>query len=160
MNQEYKTFPDNSKVWIYQSSRPFDEDDVNFIKVRVDEFIENWESHGSLLKADFDVLHSLFIVVFVDEQSDRMCGSAQDRLVRLMKEMEQELEVELVNRMNLAYLKGSTAKVVKMNDFAKLLNDGEIDENTIVFDNTITTKVAFDKKWKLPLKESWHKQLI
>jgi hypothetical protein len=160
MNQEYKTFPDNSKVWIYQSSRPFDEDDVNFIKVRVDEFIENWESHGSLLKADFDVLYSLFIVVFVDEQSDRMCGSAQDRLVRLMKEMEQELEVELVNRMNLAYLKGSTAKVVKMNDFAKLLNEGEIDENTIVFDNTITTKAAFDKKWKLPLKESWHKQLI
>ena len=106
------------------------------------------------------MLHQLFIAVFVDEQNDRMCGSAQDRLLRLMKELETELEVELLNRMNLAYLKGNTAKVVKMNDFAKLLNDGEIDENTIVFDNTITTKLAFDKNWKLPLKESWHKQLI
>ncbi len=160
MNHEYKTFPDNSKVWIFQSSRPFDDDDVNFIKVRVDEFIENWESHGNLLKADFDVLHNLFITVFVDEQSDRMCGSAQDRLVRLMKELESELEVELLNRMNLSYLKGNVAKVATMNDFPKLLNDGEINENTIVFDNTITTKEAFDKKWKLPLKESWHKQLI
>ncbi len=54
MNNEYKTFPDNSKVWIFQSSQPFDEDDVNFLKVRIDEFIENWDSHGSLLKADFD----------------------------------------------------------------------------------------------------------
>lgn len=160
MNHEYKTFPDNSKVWIFQSSRPFDDDDVNFIKVRVDEFIENWESHGNLLKADFDVLHNLFIAVFVDEQSDRMCGSAQDRLVRLMKELESELEVELLNRMNLSYLKGNIAKVATMNDFPKLLNDGEINENTIVFDNTITTKEVFDKKWKLPLKESWHKQLI
>ncbi|MGE0562664.1 MAG: hypothetical protein AB7O47_12675 [Flavobacteriales bacterium] len=160
MNEEYKKFPENSKVWVYQSSRLLDDDDVNFLKVRIDDFVTNWESHGSLLKADFDVFNQLFVVFFVDEQGDRMCGSAQDRAVRLMKELEQELEVEFLNRMNLAYLKNNVATVVKMNDFGSLYGNGEITDDTIVFNNTITTKKEFDTVWKTPLKNSWHKQLV
>lgn len=159
MNEEYKKFPENSKVWIYQSSQPLDEDDVNFLKVKIDDFVSNWESHGSLLKADFDVFHQLFVVFFVDEQGGRMCGSAQDRAVRLMKELEQELEVEFLNRMNLAYLKNDKAVPFIMNDFSKLLESGAINDNSIVFNNTITTKKEFDTVWKTPLKDSWYKQL-
>lgn len=160
MNEEYKNFPENSKVWVYQSSRSLDEDDINFLKVRIDDFVSNWESHGSLLKADFDVLNNLFVVFFVDEQSDRMCGSAQDRKVRLMKDLEQELEVEFLNRMNLAYMKNNVATVFKMNDLGTLYEKGELTDNTIVFNNTITTKKEFDSVWKTPLKDSWHKQLV
>jgi len=160
MNEEYKKFPDNSKVWIYQSSKPLDEDEINFLKVRIDDFVSNWESHGSLLKADFDVLNNLFVAFFVDEQNDRMCGSAQDRMVRLMKDLEQELEVEFLNRMNLAYLKNNVATVFKMNDLGAFYENGELTDNTIVFNNTITTKKEFDSVWKTPLKDSWHKQLV
>lgn len=160
MNQNYHTFPENSKVWIYQSSQIFDEDDKNFIKVRVDEFIEKWDSHGNLLKADFDVLNNLFLVFFVDEQGDRMCGSAQDRLLRLVKELEGELEVELLNRMNLSYIKNSEVYVAKMHEFSQLYKDGIINDTTLVFDNTVTTKAAFDTQWKLPLVNSWHKQIV
>ncbi len=160
MNEEYKNFPENSKVWVYQSSRHLDEDDINFLKVRIDDFVSNWESHGSLLKADFDVLNNLFVVFFVDEQSDRMCGSAQDRMVRLMKDLEQELEVEFLNRMNLAYMKNNVATVFKMNDLGALYEKGELTDNTIVFNNTITTKKEFDSVWKTPLKDSWHMQLV
>lgn len=160
MNEEYKKYPENSKVWVYQSSRLLDEDDVNFLKVRIDDFVSNWESHGSLLKADFDVLNQLFVVFFVDEQSDRMCGSAQDRKVRLMKELEQELEVEFLNRMNLAYLKNNVATVFKMSDLGVMYEKGELTDTTIVFNNTITTKKEFDSVWKTPLKDSWHKQLV
>jgi hypothetical protein len=160
MNEEYKKFPDNSKVWIYQSSKPLDEDEINFLKVRIDDFVSNWESHGSLLKADFDVLNNLFVAFFVDEQNERMCGSAQDRMVRLMKDLEQELEVEFLNRMNLAYLKNNVATVFKMNDLGAFYENGELTDNTIVFNNTITTKKEFDSVWKTPLKDSWHKQLV
>ena len=159
MNTAYKTYPDTAKVWIYQAAAHLDEDDVNFLKVRIDEFINNWESHGSLLKADFDVLHNLFVVFFVDEQGDTMCGRAQDASIRLMKELEQELELEFLNRMNLSYLKDGKAQVVNMNNFAKLIEEGTIDDNTLVFNNTITTKKEFDTAWTLPLKDSWHAQL-
>ncbi len=159
MNLEYKKFPENSKVWIYQSSKVFDQDDINFIKVRIDDFVSNWESHGNLLTADFDVFHNLFIVLFVDEKGDKMCGSAQDKSIRLMKELEQELELELVNRMNLSYFKNNVAIPFKMNEFGSLYEKGEITNETIVFNNMVTTKFEFENNWKTPLKNSWYKQL-
>lgn len=160
MSQSYKTFPDNSKVWVFQSSRFFTESELNLLRVKLTAFVDNWDSHGSLLKADYDILHKLFIVFFVDEQGDRMCGSAQDRLLRLMKEIESELEVELLNRMNLSYMDGNVPRVVRMSDFSALATTGDIQEETLVFDNSISTKSAFDHKWMVSIKDSWHKQLL
>lgn len=160
MNEEYKTYPDNAKVWVYQAANHLDNDDIAFLKVEIDDFINSWESHGSMLKADFDILHNLFVVFFVDEEGDRMCGRAQDASVNLMKKMEEQLETEFLNRMNLAYLNNDKAIPVKMGDFAKLIEEGTITENTLVFNNTITTKKEFDTIFKAPLKNSWQAQLM
>lgn len=159
MNSEYKTYPETAKVWIYQAANYLDDDDVAFLKVEIDDFIQNWESHGSLLKADFDILHNLFVVFFVDEDGDRMCGRAQDASVKLMKKMEEQLETEFLNRMNLAYLSDDKAVPFKMNDFTSLLEKGLLNDKTLVFNNTITTKKEFDLAFKLPLSKSWMTQL-
>lgn len=157
---EYLNYPDNAKVWIYQSSKHLDEDDVNYLKVELDDFVSSWESHGSLLKATCEIVHNLFVVIFVDEEGDRMCGTAQDNSLKLMKKLGEQLEVNFLDRMVQAYKKGDQVKVAHMNDFSKLLADKEIDENTTVFNNTITTKIDFDNNWEVPLKDSWHKQLV
>lgn len=159
MEEEYKGYPENAKVWVYQSNTHLDEDDIGFLKVEIDDFINTWESHGSMLKADFDVFHNLFVVFFVDEEGDRMCGRAQDASVNLMKKMEEQLEVEFLNRMNLAYMVKDKVIPVKMDDFTTLINEGVITDNTLVFNNTITSKKEFDTIFKAPLKNSWQFQL-
>lgn len=157
---EYLSYPNNAKVWIYQSSKSLDEDDVNYLKVQLDDFITSWESHGSTLKATFEIVHDLFVVLFVDEEGDRMCGTAQDNSVKLMKQLGQELEVDFLDRMNQSYKNGEQVEVVKMNDFTALLANNEIDENTIVYNNMVTTKIDFDNHWEVALKDSWHKQFL
>jgi hypothetical protein len=37
---------------------------------------------------------------------------------------------------------------------------GLINDKTVVFNNLVTTKAAFEKKWEISLGESWHRQLI
>jgi hypothetical protein len=157
---EYLNYPNNSKVWIYQSNQLLGEDEVNYLRVKLDDFTSEWESHGNLLKATFEIFHNLFVVIFVDEEGDRMCGTAQDNSVKLMKQLEQELEVDFLDRMNQSYKKGDAIQVVKMQDFESLLSSNEIDENTTVFNNMVTTKADFDTNWEVPLKNSWHKQLL
>jgi len=159
MNEEYKEYPANAKVWVYQSNTHLDDDDIGFLKVEIDDFINTWESHGSMLKADFDVFHNLFVVFFVDEEGDRMCGRAQDASVNLMKKMEEQLETEFLNRMNLAYMANDKVIPVNMDNFTKLIAEGVITDNTLVFNNTITTKKEFDTIFKAPLKNSWQAQL-
>jgi hypothetical protein len=157
---EYKEYPDNAKVWIYQSSKHLDKDEIDYLKVQLDNFISSWESHGKLVKATFEVLHNVFIVLFVDEQGDKMCGTAQDNSIKLMKQLGEELEVDFLNRMTQSYKKEGKVEIVEMNDFSKLLANNEIDENTIVFNNMVTSKTDFDNNWQVPLKNSWHKQLL
>ena len=160
MEENYTTYPNNAKVWVYQSNQQLDKDEVDYLKVQLDDFISSWESHGKLLKATFEIVHNLFVVLFVDEQGDKMCGTAQDNSIRLMKQLGAELEVDFLNRMTQSYKKGDQVKIVQMNDFSTLLANNEIDENTIVFNNMVTTKYDFDNHWEVPLKDSWHKQLL
>ncbi len=160
MEQDYLNYPDNSKVWIYQSSNHFDEDEVAYIKVQIDDFISSWESHGKMVKATFEIVHNLFVVLFVDEEGDRMCGTAQDNSLKLMKRLGEELEVDFLDRMIQSYKSGEQLKVVKMHEFSTLLDDKEIDENTTVYNNMVTTKADFDNNWEVPLKDSWHKQFL
>ena len=53
-------FHNQSKVWIYQSSRPFLSNEVSAIKAKLKEFAVNWKSHGADVKAFADQYFSLF----------------------------------------------------------------------------------------------------
>ena len=157
---EYLEYPDNAKVWIYQSNKHLDKDELDYLKVQLDDFVSDWESHGKLLKATTEIFYDLFVVFFVDEQGDNMCGRAQDASVNLMKRLEEELEVTFLDRMVQSYKKGDKIEVVRMADYEALIDSKEIDENTIVYNNMITTKIDFENHWEVPMKNSWHKQLI
>ncbi len=157
---EYINYPDNAKVWIYQSNRHFDEDELAYLKVQLDDFTSEWESHGKMLTGTTEVLYNLFVVFFVDEEGDTMCGRAQDASVNFMKKMEGELEVSFLDRMIQSYKKGEKVEVVRMADYEALIASKQIDENTIVYNNMITTKIDFDHHWEVPMKNSWHKQLL
>lgn len=160
MNNDYINYPENTKVWIYQSERHFNEDEKKHVQIRLDDFMADWQSHGNLVKGTFTLVYDAFIVLFVDDEGDPLCGRAQDASVKLIKELEQELELSILDRMNQSYKKGEKAVLVKLNDFETLYNDNKINDDTIVFNNTITTKKEFDTTWEVPLKNSWHKQLV
>ena len=73
----------------------------------------------------------------------------------MVKELEQQFSVELLNRLLVAYEKGEEVLVVKASEIAGLLNADSITENTLVFDNTITTSADLAVNWKKPLKETY-----
>jgi hypothetical protein len=160
MEENYLEYPDSAKVWIYQSDRHLDSIEIDYLKVQLDEFLTTWESHGQMLKATTEIFYELFVVFFVDEQGDTMCGRAQDASVNLMKKMEGEIEASFLNRMIQSYSKDNKAVVVNIADFETLLANKEIDENTSVFNNMVTNKADFDANWEAPLKDSWHKQFL
>jgi len=157
---DYLTYPNQSKVWIYQSNKQLDADETAYLKVQLDDFICTWESHGQMLTATTEIFYNLFVVFFVDEEGDTMCGRAKDASVRLMMKLEEELEMKFLDRMVQSYKNGETVEVVKMNDFTSLLENNIITEDTIVFNNMVATKAEFDTNWEVPMKESWHKQFL
>lgn len=156
----YKALADHTRVWIYQSDRRLSDTEVEEIKQYGDRFINQWAAHGADLKAALDVFYNQFIVLFADESQVKASGCSIDSSVRFVKEIGNAYGVDLFDRLNITFKQGPKIDLLRMNDFQVALEKGQLNENTIVFNNLVETKLDFETKWEVPLKESWHKQLI
>lgn len=155
------TLSPNSRVWIYQSSRLLSNEEVTTITNRARLFINEWTSHGSLMDAVVEVLYNSFVVICVDESTVQASGCGIDKSIRFIQEMEKELGISLLERTNVAYRdKDMKIKICSINDFEKLVHDGLVNENTIVFNNLITNKSELLSTWEVPAKESWHRRYL
>ena len=150
----------DSRVWVYQSSREFTNDEVVEIKEEAEGFIETWAAHGQSLKASAEIFHNRFIVIFVDEKQAMASGCSIDDSVDFIKEIETSFHTSLFDRMIIAYKQENIIFTCTLNEFEQFFAEGKINKNTIVFNNLVSTKSEFETNWKVPLKDSWHNQLV
>jgi len=156
----YDDMPANSKVWVYQSDRPFRDVEVQGIRHKLKEFILEWTAHGAKLKAFGDVYYNQFIVVMVDEAQAEASGCSIDASVHFIKEIEKTFEVNLFDRLTVAYMQGQDVLLSSKDEVKSKISQGEISEDTIIFNNMVKDKDAFETNWKIPLKESWVNTLV
>ena len=158
--QSYREFPENSRVWIYQCDRQLSPDEVKMIKQRTDQFLIDWGSHGSKLSAQIEIFYNVFLVVFVDEEIANASGCSIDKSFQLIKDLEIEFDISLLDRMVIAYRKEQKINLCRVDEFESLIKGGIITEDTIVFNNLVDRKVDFDTKWEVLIKDSWHNRLL
>lgn len=156
----YKELPDSSRVWIYQSDRKFSSSEIESIKEQGDNFVEKWNAHGEALNSAFEIFHDRFVILFADEDHTKPGGCSIDRAVRFIKTLEEEYRVSLMNRNIVAYKDGDNILTLAQEEFFEQFAQGKLTEDTIVFNNLVTTKGELESKWQVPLKESWHADLI
>jgi hypothetical protein len=157
----YEELAGESKAWIFQANRELSEDEQKAISAELMGFVDNWLSHGSQLKACYKLLHNRFIVFFVDEEGDRMCGRAVDASVRFVKELETKYKLTFLDRNLMAYLdKNGKVEACKLDELNGLMEAGKVSPETKVFNNLVQNKTEFEKSWTLPLSTSWHQNYI
>ena len=157
----YEDLAGESKVWVFQANKELSEQEQQAISSELTAFVDNWLSHGSLLKACFKLVHNRFIVFMVDEEGDRMCGRAVDASVRFVKELETKYKLVLLDRAMMAYI-DSNGKVqgCKLDELSSLMEQGKVSPATKVFNNLVQNKTEFEKSFVIPLSESWHQNYI
>lgn len=150
----------SSRIWIYQSSRAFTAAEVQQLNALATEFVTTWSAHGAALKAAAEILHNRFLVIGVDEEQAAASGCSIDKSVALVKKIEADFNTDLLDRMQIAYRKDGEIKTVKLPQVTTLLEKGELTENTVIFNNLVTTKKDWDQKWEVALKDSWILQTV
>jgi len=156
----YNTLSNETRVWIYQSSRLFNDTELQEIKHYLQQFATQWVSHNRALSAFADVFHNQFIVLMVDESQAGASGCSIDASVHFLQQLQAKYSVNLFDRMTFAYKDADEVKTANRTVFKELYDAGKINDNTLVFDNLVNTKAAFDQQWVKPLKESWHKRMV
>jgi hypothetical protein len=157
---DYNALAPNSRVWIFQADREFSADETTSISNELLQFVDNWLSHGSLLKAHYKMLHNRFIIFFADEDGDNMCGRAIDASIRFIKELEKKYSVSLLDRSHVAYIKNDNVYACTLDELGQRIEAGKITPDTEVFNNLVSTKEEFDNHWTVPLAKSWHRSYI
>ncbi len=161
MNTTLSHLAAHSRVWIFQADRFLTERETQMINHKMNEFIPNWASHGNELYGGFELIDALFLIVAVDEAKSPASGCSIDSLTRVIKDLGVTLGIDFFNRLNIAYL-NSTGKLnlVSMTTFKQLIRDGEVTENTIVFNNLVQNRGDLNDKWQTVVKNSWHTNLF
>ncbi len=143
------------RIWIYTISHLLPEEQLQQLKQRCQDFVSTWTAHEVSLDASFELYKNRLLIFKVNEANYNASGCSIDKQVRLVKELEQQFSVELLNRLLVAYEKQDEVAVVKTAEIAGLLHDGSINEHTLVFDNTISQSAELATDWKKPLKETY-----
>ena len=160
MFTEYSNLPNNSRVWIYQADREFSIEEIEYISAKAILFIDNWTRHGDDLKGSFTIKYNQFLVLIVDESFNNVSGCSIDASVRFVQELEKELKVDLMNKMNISFKDGENINIVKLSDFQQFAKEKKITANTVVFNNMINTKEDFENNWEVTADKSWHKRFL
>ena len=154
------SLPDHSRVWIYQANRLLSDAEVVSANEMIQNFLPQWKSHGKELVASIEIIANLFIVVMADEGVEAPSGCSIDSSVKLIKEIQGALNVDFFDRLVISYLSDNKIQLCKMFQFQDKLKSGELNENTIVFNNLVENKLKLKNEWLVPVKSSWHKQLL
>lgn len=148
-------FSSNSKVWIYQSNRLFSISEMFEIDEILQDFVGNWKSHGAVVNGFAKVFFGRFIVFMADESHTQVSGCSTDSSVHIVKKIEDLCKVDLFNRQLLAFVIKDKIDVLPMAQLQYAFNNQFIHEDTLYFNNLVSTKQELEDNWIVPIKDSW-----
>lgn len=157
---EFNTLPDDARVWIFQASRSFSQEELGEVKNLLNEFIEDWTAHGSELRAGCEIRYNRFIVLALDQTITSASGCSIDASVDFIQQLEKKYDITLLDKMNVSYKQGDFVAYKPLADFKKMAKQNAVSKNTIVFNNLVTNKLEYEEAWEVPASESWHARFM
>ncbi|MGB3608587.1 MAG: ABC transporter ATPase [Psychroserpens sp.] len=157
---DFNSLPEESRVWIYQSNRSFTDQELSEIKEKLNTFITNWTAHGSNLHSGYTIEYKRFIVLAINQSLTNATGCSIDASVHFIQQLENDYNVDLMDKMNVSYKQGQFVAHKSLLDFKQMAKDKAVSKNTIVFNNLVTNIAEFKENWEVPASESWHSRFL
>jgi hypothetical protein len=156
----FESISPNARIWIYQANRKFTFEEqeaiTNFLKV----FTDRWSAHSQALKTSFAIRYNQFIVLAADEDYNSASGCSIDSSVRAIKQIEQNVGVELFNRNLIAFLNQGIVDLVPLNELKQKYSSGAWNEDSLTFNNLVATKGQMESSWISKAADTWLKRYL
>jgi hypothetical protein len=151
----FSQLPATARVWIYQASRPLTPAELEKASPLLERFADDWTSHGRTLHAAAEFRHQQFLVIGLDEAVAGASGCSIDASVRFVQQLEAWLGVALLEKSRLAFQYDGEVRLLDHKRLRETIASGEINKDTIFFDNTLLVKAELDDKWPAPAGRTW-----
>ena len=156
---EFTKLDKKSRIWVFQSKDQLDESTYNLIKKKISVFLENWKSHQKSFESSFIIKYKTFVVIAADE-TNLVSGCSIDSLINFVKSIEDEFEINLLDKLDVKYKIGNDINTANLNEFKKICKNIDINDKLIVFNNLVKNIDDFEKNWEVDIRKSWHKRFL
>ena len=156
---EFTKLDKKSRIWVFQSKDQLDESTYNLIKKKISVFLENWKSHQKSFDSSFIIKYKTFVVIAADE-TNLVSGCSIDSLINFVKSIEDEFEINLLDKLDVKYKIGDDINTANLNEFKKICGNIDINDELIVFNNLVKNIDDFEKNWEVDIRKSWHKRFL
>ncbi len=160
MQDFFKDFPSNSRVWIYQADKAFPPNAAEALEPEFILFAKQWTAHKQQLKAEIRLLHNSFIVIMVDEDYRQPSGCGIDASVHFIKDIGKKYGIDLFDRMRVGYINDGMINNCKLNEFVNRLHSKEFNAETVIINTLVQSKEELFTKFTIPVGESWLKKYL
>ena len=160
MNYEFKyllpgNFSKDSRVWVYQGSRILTLSEALEAEELINNFCQEWTSHGADVEAYGNILFGQFLVLMADETRAGVSGCSTDSSIRFVKELEKKFNINFFNRSNLAFIIKDKIQLLPLSQLSYAYENNFITGDTLYFNNTVLNKEQLENNWIIPVKHSW-----
>ena len=157
---DFEQLPEDARIWIYQSNRPFTDEELEELDSSIQNFLTSWTAHGAELSAGYLIKYKRFIIIGLNQDLNKASGCSIDASVRFIQDLEQKYGVDLMDKMNVTYKQGEFIAYKPLSDFKVMAKNKSVSGNTVVFNNLVVNKADFEENWEVPASESWHARFI
>ncbi len=154
----FEKLNDQSRIWIYQSDRPFTEIENDFILKKTELFLAEWTAHGHSLQAGVQIVYNQFIIIGLNEAINEASGCSIDSSVNYIRELGKKLNIDLLEKSKVTIKNNASVTLVDFTNIKKIVSDGDISADTEVFNNAIVSKQELKSNWIIPAGDSWLKR--
>ena len=158
---KFDALPDVARVWVFAAAAPVTGAAADVLFARVDEHLHQWRAHGAPLVCARDWRDDRFLAVGVDEAATDASGCSIDALFGALRGIEQQLGTSMVGN-GTVYWRNADGDVLAADRaaFRAAGAAGQISQESMVFDTTVTTAGAWRTAFEKPARESWHARLL
>ena len=154
MLADFHSLPEESRIWLYAREKALTQSQQDYILNIISEELKGWNAHQQPLTAGVSILENHFIVVGLDENKNGASGCSIDTLQKTIQELEKDLSIALMNRLNVFCKIGEIIKVIPSFKLGVIAN-----EDTLFYDLNIQRKEELSNYLK-PIKEGWAKSYL
>ena len=148
-------FHPQSKVWIYQANRTFTMNEIFEIEPLLENFVDQWKSHGAPVKGFATILYGQFIIMMADESGTTVGGCSTDSSVHIIKQIEKQFGLQMFNRELLAFWIKDKVQTIPYTQVSYAIENSILSNDSLYFNNLVNNKADMESQWLQPLSESW-----
>jgi hypothetical protein len=149
--------PDTARVWVYQANRRLTDTEYSSIQSLLSEQVRNWAAHGAPLAGAYTILYNRFVVIAVDENINSTSGCSIDASTGWLKAIGANMNIDFFDR-SIAYLNENEMKSIDFLSLKKAVLEGNIQPNTLIFNNLVSSYGEFKNGWQIKAVDSWLKK--